>query len=373
MKIVTLLISGALVLGMSATVFAADLKEGLKKLKLEELAEQKPKEEKLGFLSDQPIEIEKEIIAFVVGEKDFITAAEKAKGLAEISEKYKALVIEALKNRFFEKPQQAQDELFTLSEDGTLSQFALEVLLKAGANLNMENQDGGTALMMAALNGPGKIVEMLIKNGADINNQNKAGTTALMVASLKGNIEVARMLIEKDADINKQNEYGTTALIAAAESGSTAIVNLLIEKGADLNKKNKNGDTALGAAKRSGYRSQKIVEILNKEQTWQSVALDTLFKLSKNGTLSQFALTKLLKGRAYLLNRQDAYGNTALMYAIMQGHAKVVSLLIAAGAKLNIKNKDNKTALDLANQYNHTEIVKILEEAIKKQKNPNQN
>ncbi len=195
-----------------------ELETELKKLKLEESTAQPTKEEELGFLSELPKDIEKEIIAFVVGEKDFITAAEKVKGLAEISEKYKALVIEALKHQFFKgAPTDAQDELFTLSENGTLTPFALTVLLGAGADLNMKDNDGYTALMLASFLGNTEIAKMLIDANANLNMQYKNGNTALMFAISMGNIEAVKALIEAGANPNIRNysrgrhQYGESA------------------------------------------------------------------------------------------------------------------------------------------------------------------
>mmetsp|Transcript_66150 Transcript_66150/g.196882 ORF Transcript_66150/g.196882 Transcript_66150/m.196882 type:complete len:168 (+) Transcript_66150:101-604(+) len=44
----------------------------------------------------------------------------------------------------------------------------------------------------------------------------------------------------------------------------------------------------------------------------------------------------------------DEHGNTALMIAAREGHAKVVDALIGAGADLDVRNSEGKSAADLA-------------------------
>ena len=53
------------------------------------------------------------------------------------------------------------------------------------------------------------------------------------------------------------------------------------------------------------------------------------------------------------------------MYAAINGQSEIAKLLISAGADVNIKNNDGKSALMLAKYNNHPEIVKLLEQHAK--------
>ena len=53
------------------------------------------------------------------------------------------------------------------------------MLISAGANLNIQNDDEQTALMIAVFNDNIEIAEMLIKAGADVNIRDSDGDTAL--------------------------------------------------------------------------------------------------------------------------------------------------------------------------------------------------
>ena len=60
-----------------------------------------------------------------------------------------------------------------------------------------------------------EIVELLLDSGADPNIKNYRGNTALMMASVKGYSDIVRLLLERNADPNIQNNEGYTSLIWA--------------------------------------------------------------------------------------------------------------------------------------------------------------
>jgi ankyrin repeat protein len=55
---------------------------------------------------------------------------------------------------------------------------------------------------------------------------------------------------------------------------------------------------------------------------------------------------------------QDFNGDTALHDAARFGHAKVVAILIAAGASLTLKNKLGQTPSDTAVAYGYPALIK---------------
>jgi serine/threonine-protein phosphatase 6 regulatory ankyrin repeat subunit B len=62
------------------------------------------------------------------------------------------------------------------------------------------------------------------------------------------------------------------------------------------------------------------------------------------------------------INHHDTNARTALMLASQQGHLEVVKLLLEEGAKDNINPpyQNGQTALMLASQEGHLEVVKLL-------------
>ena len=78
----------------------------------------------------------------------------------------------------------------------------------------------------------GSALRLLLEHGADINVQNRVGRTALHRASFNGALEVVRVLLEHGADVEAKNIVGETALQEAADRGHDNIVKLLREHGA---------------------------------------------------------------------------------------------------------------------------------------------
>jgi ankyrin repeat protein len=140
----------------------------------------------------------------------------------------------------------------------------LKFLIEKGANVNIRNKQGYTALICASSDGHYGVVKSLLKNGADPNVQNEDGCTALMFASMYGYLKTATKLIKKGADPNRRDTKGATALIhAVGGMNSIDMVKLLLENGADVNAKDINGNTALMRAV-VGTNSIDMVKLLLK-------------------------------------------------------------------------------------------------------------
>jgi len=75
-------------------------------------------------------------------------------------------------------------------------------------------------------------VVTLLQAGADVNLQNTYGDTALITATVKGFAEIVRMLLQAGADVNAKTEHGNTALTLAIEKGHAGVVEILKKSGA---------------------------------------------------------------------------------------------------------------------------------------------
>ena len=125
----------------------------------------------------------------------------------------------------------------------------VEILLRGGAELDLQARDGGTALMWAASNGHERVVELLQQHGAEVNAQANDGVTALMLAARDGHEPVDEVLLRHSAEINLQASKGYTALMYPAIYGHPAIVLRLLRAGADTKLRADDGKSALQYAK----------------------------------------------------------------------------------------------------------------------------
>jgi len=213
----------------------------------------------------------------------------------------------------------------------------VKMLLEAGANPNLTDGYGKTALMWAAYWGRSRtsIVKMLLEAGAKPNLTDKDGKTALMLASEKGHTDIVKMLLNAEANPNLVDVDGKTALMEASRNGHTDIVEMLLAAEVDPNLTDKDGRTALMWASRNGHRD--IVEMLLAAEADPDLT--------------------------------DKDGRTALMWASEKGHTAIVEILLKAETNPNIMNKWGYTALMEA--YNNGSPEDIIYKLIKAGTDPN--
>ena len=105
------------------------------------------------------------------------------------------------------------------------------VLRSNPAVVRLRGAGGSTPLMFAALYGDAGLVKQLLAAGADPNMANAAGATALMWAL--PDVEKLRLLLDAGADVNAHSEENRTALVIAAGTvGARPAVKVLLDYGA---------------------------------------------------------------------------------------------------------------------------------------------
>jgi Ankyrin repeats (3 copies)/Ankyrin repeat len=128
----------------------------------------------------------------------------------------------------------------------------VEVLIKSGANVNIQSKYGHTALHNFAISGDLDCVNELLAAGASPNIYNSSGHTALHNASQFAHCEVVCSLLNFGADVNAQQEgdrdieSGFTPLHSAIfvnseEKKVIETVEILLNSGADVFRKAKGG------------------------------------------------------------------------------------------------------------------------------------
>lgn len=126
-------------------------------------------------------------------------------------------------------------------------------LITAGARVDAANDYGVTPLFLAAGNGSPEMVGVLLDAGANANAALPAGQTVLMTAVTGGNNAAVKRLLAKGANANaSQSSKGQTALMWAATAQNVDIVKTLLEAGADIGARSKTGFTPLLFAAREG-------------------------------------------------------------------------------------------------------------------------
>lgn len=234
---------------------------------------------------------------------------------------------------------------------------SVELLIQYGADVNLENKQGETALTTATHEKKINVAKLLLSKGADVNHMDHHGNTPLILAVKNMDEEFVELLLSHQAsvDIAAENclieEFnGRTPLILAAGNGSNEIVNMLIAKGATIDAKNGKGETALLIATKNGY-----VEIV--KSLLKAGADTTLINYDFQSPLqlaieNACAIETAYKGKSYIdiikmlvlngsvINKPYHSGDLPIKHALRLGHTTIAEWFIANGAIIDRKEKE---------------------------------
>lgn len=151
----------------------------------------------------------------------------------------------------------AQDDIFDLARNNKYQELkrCLEY-----TKIDTVTASGYSLLHLSVYNNNVETVKLLLDAGADVNLQDPNGNTALMGACYKGYCDIVALLLVYDADPNKLNHNHANALFFAATFGHAGIVAKLLEHHINLEQKDSFGKTALEYAK--GQEHTEIVTML---------------------------------------------------------------------------------------------------------------
>jgi ankyrin repeat protein len=106
-------------------------------------------------------------------------------------------------------------------------------VLEQGANVDMKDELGNTALHMAAAAGHTPIVKKLLENNANVNIQNNQGNTPLHQATWRNHPEIVKMLLNAGARVDVRNQEGKLPTDWATTPELRAIFGIKEEKPVD--------------------------------------------------------------------------------------------------------------------------------------------
>lgn len=136
----------------------------------------------------------------------------------------------------------------------------VKALLEHGAEVNVQDSQGMTSLLLAAYWGQADTLKLLLAHSADVNKPNTRGITPLMDALDYPNL--LSILLTHRADVNARDKDGFTALMYASRDGRMKAVHILLHHHANVNIQNKYGGTALSLAEEGPHAA--IVHLLKQ-------------------------------------------------------------------------------------------------------------
>ncbi|MEO8257898.1 MAG: ankyrin repeat domain-containing protein [Acidobacteriota bacterium] len=241
---------------------------------------------------------------------------------------------------------------------------AARALADGGANLDLADPDGATALILAIINANYDLGVALLEKGADPDVADATGMTPLYAAvdmntlafmhgrptsrpsGLLDSVDMVKALLAyrakpdlalKAPTMQRHNNgpnqnlgEGTTPLMRAAKGGDVALMRLLLAAGADPALRQKNQNTLLMLAAGFGRKFNQNADSQEYERATEEELL---------------AAVKVAVELGLDVNAANAQGDTAMHVAAGES---IVRFLAAHGARLDARNKQGRTPLDVA-------------------------
>src|SRR6185312_16415307 len=108
-------------------------------------------------------------------------------------------------------------------------------ILATHPNVNFQQDDGSTALAWAAVRCNIEVAQLLMKAGANPNLTNEQGVGPLYIAIENRSTPMVRMLLSHGANPNRARSNGETPLMLATRLGQIEVMKTLLDRGAEIN------------------------------------------------------------------------------------------------------------------------------------------
>uniref|UniRef100_A0A8B9L3P7 Ankyrin repeat domain 6b n=1 Tax=Astyanax mexicanus TaxID=7994 RepID=A0A8B9L3P7_ASTMX len=234
-------------------------------------------------------------------------------------------------------------------------------LINKGAKVAVTKY-GRTPLHLAAYKGHLEVVRILLKAGCDLDIEDDGEQTALHRAAVVGNSDVISALIQEGCALDRQDKDGNTSLHEVAWHGFSQSVKLLVKAGINLHAKNKAGNTALHLACQNGHtQSCKVLLLGGARPDSKNNVGDTCLHVAAR--YNHVCVIRILLGVFCSVSERNQAGDTALHVAAVLNHKKTARLLLEAGTDSTIRNNVGQTALDQAREHNNPEVALLLTKA----------
>eukprot|EP00939_MAST-03C_sp_MAST-3C-sp1_P002369 g2369.t1 len=216
---------------------------------------------------------------------------------------------------------QAKKALMKAINEGN-AQTTAKILQEYPALKDTRDAYSVSILHVAAGSGDKDLLQAIIEGGADLDisidmrGGHREGDTPLHFAIVEKRSEIVRMLVGAGASISVENKGGLAPLHMAAGVGAVEAMRILLDAGASLYEQASN--------------------------RYKSLPIHLAAASTNPGAIRELA------SRGSPVNVPNAYGMYPIHAAAMAGSVESVSVLVEYGVDPTLRNREGRTALELA-------------------------
>ena len=211
------------------------------------------------------------------------------------------------------------------------------------------------------------ILDLLLKEEVNVNSQNSNGDTALLLATDLQNVIVFEQLIGiENIEIEKSNLKGDTPLTIAASHDNVEMIKILLAHRANIYAKNKLGHNSIHVACINGCSN--VLQVILKEHSVECNRMvrerdlqgNTPLLLAKTAPCNASILVEHLMSINADVRVSDHYGNKLLhLYNKIDDVDLCEKIIGKHPDLLEVTNQNNEKPLHIATKLGHKDTAKL--------------
>ena len=218
-------------------------------------------------------------------------------------------------------------------------------------------------LLAAAWAGDVARARRLVRRGADVNAKDATQQSAYLISTSEGHLDLLRLTLRHGARIDDKDSWDGTGLIRAAERGHALVVGELLRAGIDRNHVN-----------RIGYQAIHEAVWLGEDTAAYATTVRVLaaggVRLTDRSPTADLRPLEMAAARGFdrlegilmtvTTAERPADPDRALIHAAAHGDPDAVAVALRAGADIEARDQQGRTALLLAATHDHVPVARLL-------------
>ncbi|XP_058862178.1 ankyrin repeat and death domain-containing protein 1A-like [Acipenser ruthenus] len=230
-------------------------------------------------------------------------------------------------------------------------ELTVQTLIHYKAIVDLEDKFGMTPAMYSAWFGHIRILQMLVNAGATVTHENSTGQGLLHCAAAMGHLDIINYILGDldEMPLDKMDKLSKTPFLLAAENGRLPVVQCFLGLGCDITVTDQEQNNGLHLAAKNGFALvlHELIEVMDPRARNQDG--QTALHLAAEGGHYQCVEALLDCSLSALCDK----GYSALHCAVEQGHVEICRLLLQRGSQLNSSTEVAPLHLAVINNFPH--------------------